>query len=111
MKNKKIFVFLACSLLLLLILIFSLVKLYDLYVYETLNKIVYTLENVYPDMEIDMIDALKGTEDAPEVLTKYGIDLDTVSELGIYQDFRVEIVFLVIVVFLLFLFLFFFFYF
>lgn len=111
MKNKKIFVFLISSLLLLLILIFSLVKLYDLYVYETLNKIVYTLENVYPDMEIDMIDALKEIEDVPEVLAKYGIDPDTVSELGIYQDFRVDIVFLVIVVFLLFLLLFLFIYF
>ena len=111
MKNKKIFIFLISSLLLLLILIFSLVKLYDFYVYESLNKLVYTLENVYPDMEIDMIDALKGIEDVPEVLAKYGIDPDTVSELGIYQDFRVDIVFLVIVVFLLFLLLFLFIYF
>ena len=111
MKHKKIFVFLIGSLLLLFILIFSLVRLYDLYVYESLNKIVYTLENVYPDMEIDMIDALNGKEDVPEVLAKYGIDLDTVSELGIYQDFRVEIVFLVLLVFLFILLLFFFIYF
>ena len=107
MKKKKLCFFLIGSLFLLVILIFSLVKLYDFYVYEALNKIVYSLDTVYPDMEIDMIEALKGTEDVPEVLTKYGLDPDTISELGIYQDFRVEIIFLILVVFLFLVLLFF----
>ena len=101
MKNRKIWICLLGSIILLFILIFSLLRLYDFFIYDSLNKMVYSLEEVYPDVEIDVIQTLMDEKEVPKVLDKYGINPDTIHELGNYQSFRNEII--LIVVFAIFL--------
>ena len=111
MKNRKIWICLLGSIILLFILIFSLLRLYDFFIYDSLNKMVYSLEEVYPDVEIDVIQTLMDEKEVPKVLDKYGINPDTIHELGNYQSFRNEIILIVVFAIFLLLFLFFFVYF
>ena len=71
MKNKKIIFFLVGSLLLLILFTFSLLKLYDHYIYQALNQMVYSLEEEYPDIDIRLVEALTHQEEANDILGKY----------------------------------------
>lgn len=95
MKNRKfVFIILICIGLVILFNI-SLLKLYDFYVYQSLNKIVYVLEDKYSNIEGELIEALVNDGETEDVLGKYGINENTINELDSYQDFRVKIILLV----------------
>lgn len=95
MKNRKfVFIILICIGLVMLLNI-SLLKLYDFYVYQSLNKIVYVLEDKYFNIEGELIEALVNDGETEDVLGKYGINENTINELDSYQDFRVKIILLV----------------
>lgn len=95
MKNRKfVFIILICIGLVMLFNI-SLLKLYDFYVYQSLNKIVYVLEDKYSNIEGELIEALVNDGETEDVLGKYGINENTINELDSYQDFRVKIILLV----------------
>ncbi len=101
MKNKNIFFFGFVSVLVLVLLNIGLIKLYDYYVYRSLNQMVYVLETNYPDLSTELMESLMSEEEAVNVLSKYGLDVDTLKHLNFYQDFRLKIVFLVTFSFLL----------
>ncbi len=95
MKNRKfVFIILICIGLVMLLNI-SLLKLYDFYVYQSLNKIIYVLEDKYSNIEGELIEALVNDGETEDVLGKYGINENTINELDSYQDFRVKIILLV----------------
>lgn len=95
MRNRKfVFIILICIGLVMLLNI-SLLKLYDFYVYQSLNKIVYVLEDKYFNIEGELIEALVNDGETEDVLGKYGINENTINELDSYQDFRVKIILLV----------------
>ena len=95
MRNRKfVFIILICIGLVILFNI-SLLKLYDFYVYQSLNKIVYVLEDKYFNIEGELIEALVNDGEIEDVLGKYGINENTINELDSYQDFRVKIILLV----------------
>ena len=95
MRNRKfVFIILICIGLVILFNI-SLLKLYDFYVYQSLNKIVYVLEDKYSNIEGELIEALVNDGETEDVLGKYGINENTINELDSYQDFRVKIILLV----------------
>ena len=95
MKNRNVLFFALGSLLVLLFLNIFLLKLYDHYIYQSLNRLVVSLENVYPDTEIELVKALGSIEDIEDVLGKYGISKDTIKEILPYHNFRLFIVLLV----------------
>lgn len=95
MRNRKfVFIILICIGLVMLLNI-SLLKLYDFYVYQSLNKIIYVLEDKYSNIEGELIEALVNDGETEDVLGKYGINENTINELDSYQDFRVKIILLV----------------
>ena len=95
MRNRKfVFIILICIGLVILFNI-SLLKLYDFYVYQSLNKIIYVLEDKYSNIEGELIEALVNDGEIEDVLGKYGINENTINELDSYQDFRVKIILLV----------------
>ncbi len=95
MRNRKfVFIILICIGLVMLLNI-SLLKLYDFYVYQSLNKIIYVLEDKYSNIEGELIEALVNDGEIEDVLGKYGINENTINELDSYQDFRVKIILLV----------------
>lgn len=106
MKNKKIIFFLVGSLLLLILFTFSLLKLYDHYIYQALNQMVYSLEEEYPDIDIRLVAALTHQEEANDILGKYGIDIDTINEIASYHDFKIQVLCLVLFTFFGIIFLF-----
>lgn len=107
MKNKKIGIFAIIFVVIFCLFSLFLVRLYDFFVYSSLNQMVYRLETVYPDAEILLIEALLQESDETDVLNKYGIDVNTVREIPIYMDFRAILLVLIFFAFLLFFVLFF----
>ena len=104
MKNKRIIIFFFGGVFVFLVLNFSLLKLYDHYVYTSMNKVVSSLINVYPDQENIIIESFLHGETGEDILGKYGISDESIREISSYHDFRLEIVLLVTGSFLVILF-------
>lgn len=101
MKTKNILLVLLIGGVLLFCLNFSLLKLYDSYIYSSFNKVMATIRSYYPDGEIEAIHDLVNEEEMIDVLGEYGITLDTIKEIDSYQSFRNKIVLGVTITFVL----------
>ena len=101
MKTKNIILVLLIGGVLLFCLNFSLLKLYDSYIYSSFNKVMATIRSYYPEGEIEAIHDLVNEEEGIDVLGEYGITLDTIREIDSYQSFRNKIVLGVTITFVL----------
>lgn len=105
MKDKKSLFFFLGSFIFALLLTFSLIKLYDYYVYRSFNQVIYALKNVYPDAEVDLVKILNDDKTVPDYLQEYGINPTTIHELSSFQNFRFYVMVLVFSSFLVIAFL------
>ena len=101
MKNKKIIFFIISSIILIILLNVILLKLYDSYIYNTLNNMVYSLENIDSNKELELIESLVGDSNAPNILNKYGIKESTMKNISSYKNFRIELIILITSAFLI----------
>ncbi len=96
MNNKKLIILLGSTLLILILLNIAIYKVFQNYTLKILNNVVNNVVAKYPELELDMVEAINNDYDKENILNKYGINKDTLMELASYQKIINNIVFITV---------------
>lgn len=105
MKNKTIFYLGIISIILLIILNILINDIYKRYTYNVLNNSLNVLVSKYPDIELEIMEILKG-ENKRNILAKYGLNKQNISELKDFKQGKIKLIIITTVIFLIMVFIF-----